>query len=454
MRRLSFATFRVYNVSNIKVSCTLSEPNHTEDAQPDTWVDIRDNVASIFLVNEAAATEKGKMSVAKCIADVLNIDLSFVAMIMVLSTGLDNMMKLQGIGPLILPADDADDDYAPTPMSVIPRIVHLSPTSTAAREGGADGERASRATRSFFNHASRDEATIQPSVVSTDPSQSLLLYVTSERGREDMERSTARARTRGIPPATRFRDTVAASTEPVQQLALPSHLGGTALDLAPMNSTALSSAPARLASSAYIEAGVALGDVNALAEQLQELNVRSSMAPRQSYTFAEIEHPPARALEVGFLGEQHVSTLCRPVSFLRLTVNQVYELLKSTLPDFTGANWTSELRRFAELPPFSGISYADFQYQDHSGELTRQLLPHEPEVHGATPEVFIEVKSTSGSQDNIFHMSSQQFRRVSHVLFLLLDFVLIDRFESNRRLRCGAAGTPTQYPPSSTCYSA
>jgi len=95
------------------------------------------------------------------------------------------------------------------------------------------------------------------------------------------------------------------------------------------------------------------------------------------------------------------------------------------LPNFTVDNWTSELRNgIPDLPPFVGISYADFRYHDLTGELTRQLLPHQPEIHGATPEIFIEVKATTGTQDEIFHMSPLQLRYVSCSLIGLLYLVL------------------------------
>jgi len=310
-RRLQFTAFRVYNVSSIKVSCTLSNPEHTKDTQCATWVSIDDNIANIFLANEAAATALGKLSVGKIIANTLNIDVKFMTA-MILSPDdsitMESVMELFEIGPLVLAAED-DDDYTPTQMPVLPPIVPLSPTSATTGGAAVAEGRPSRASKSFFSQASRDENPIRSSVAPMDPSQSLLLYVTSERGRADMEKSAVRARNGGIPPATRFKDAVAASSELVQNLTLLSHPGGTALDLVPVNSMAPASAPAHSAPRAYIEAGEAQGDVNSLAEQLQELSVRSSIAPRQSYSFTEIEQVPTRALEIGFLGEQYVSAL-------------------------------------------------------------------------------------------------------------------------------------------------
>jgi len=93
----------------------------------------------------------------------------------------------------------------------------------------------------------------------------------------------------------------------------------------------------------------------------------------------------------------------------------VFELLKSTLRDFSADNWTSKLREFADLPSFSGDSHADFQYYDHTGELTRQLLPHDAQVHRerVNPMIYIKVKATSGRTGETFHMTPRQFRRVS-----------------------------------------
>ena len=83
--------------------------------------------------------------------------------------------------------------------------------------------------------------------------------------------------------------------------------------------------------------------------------------------------------------------------------------------NFSHENWTSELRELAGYPPFCGVSPADFVYHDVDGRLTRQLLPNEPALEGATPEYFIEVKSTSGTQDNSFYTSLSQLQTVRSV---------------------------------------
>jgi hypothetical protein len=90
----------------------------------------------------------------------------------------------------------------------------------------------------------------------------------------------------------------------------------------------------------------------------------------------------------------------------------VFEYLRSRLQDFTYANWTSEMREFAEYPAFDGVSHADFQYHDSQGILTGELFPDTPSFLGATPEYFIEVKSTSGAQGDHFFMRESQFLHV------------------------------------------
>lgn len=139
----------------------------------------------------------------------------------------------------------------------------------------------------------------------------------------------------------------------------------------------------------------------------------------------------ARDFEVGFLGEQFVSSLnnpaCRICLCQKLNLLQVYTLLLDTLelPNFTAEdNWTSSLRSRAGFSTF-GREVSDFTYKDTQGTLTRHFsqMRHAytmPEWlitacdNGNAPLYRLEVKSTT-SQDptTTFYMSSGQHKLVS-----------------------------------------
>ncbi len=98
---------------------------------------------------------------------------------------------------------------------------------------------------------------------------------------------------------------------------------------------------------------------------------------------------------------------------------KVYKELIRLLDDFGPDNWTSELREFVPgFTPFRDQAYADFTYLDRQGQLTRAWFGAEKATawHGRWPRYHIEVKSTSGEENEPFHMSRFQMATV-RVLF-------------------------------------
>jgi hypothetical protein len=95
---------------------------------------------------------------------------------------------------------------------------------------------------------------------------------------------------------------------------------------------------------------------------------------------------------------------------------QVYLTLSEQLPEFGPENWTSEFRgKFSGLEPYEGSSLADFKYSDRQGVLSTTLFDKETTAtwEGKWPNYYIEVKSTSEGDGEIFHMSRSQIRHVS-----------------------------------------
>ncbi|EJD42202.1 hypothetical protein AURDEDRAFT_152983 [Auricularia subglabra TFB-10046 SS5] len=84
------------------------------------------------------------------------------------------------------------------------------------------------------------------------------------------------------------------------------------------------------------------------------------------------------ASPVGFLGEKFV-----------------FDLLKTSLPDFTYENWTSELRAYAGYPGLCGDSPSDFVYDDRQGILTRQLFPEWPTSSRSRPRAASRARSST-----------------------------------------------------------
>jgi hypothetical protein len=101
--------------------------------------------------------------------------------------------------------------------------------------------------------------------------------------------------------------------------------------------------------------------------------------------------------------------------FLPTKKKQVYKLLIRTLDDFGPDNWTSELRHLVPgFAPFRSHAYADFTYIDSQGHLTQNWFGPEKAAawQGRWPKYHIEVKSTSGDENEPFHMSPIQMATV------------------------------------------
>lgn len=91
----------------------------------------------------------------------------------------------------------------------------------------------------------------------------------------------------------------------------------------------------------------------------------------------------------------------------------VYHILQAHLPGFTEENWTSELRgKVKGTGSFDGVALADFTYRDEQGMLTGIVFGEDKQRAWAEawPTYHLEVKSTSGGQGNVFHMSASQLR--------------------------------------------
>ncbi|KZV83797.1 hypothetical protein EXIGLDRAFT_304399 [Exidia glandulosa HHB12029] len=101
---------------------------------------------------------------------------------------------------------------------------------------------------------------------------------------------------------------------------------------------------------------------------------------------------------VGYLGEKYV-----------------FDLLKDQLPNFGYENWTSTLRILAGFPAFIAESLADFTYEDTDGSLTEKLYPGSTSAMSPRPEYLMEVKATSGDQNDTFFMSRNQFHQALHL---------------------------------------
>ena len=220
-------------------------------------------------------------------------------------------MKLEGIGTL-KPAVDADrthpTNYKPT---VLPALQQEAPIvlPSVATPGGTvpsnSRSRRSRATKGFFGHASPDVDNGRSSVASTvatiDPKQSLRAYLASHRGRGDFEQMAVRARSVGIPSATCFKDLSAALLQNGNiSMAAQQTIIGSESDLLSVSSksSARSGVP-RIPRSSVGGGSTLIGDVDDIAEEMQELR----LSPTQAY----VEQAPSQVLETGFLGEHYVS---------------------------------------------------------------------------------------------------------------------------------------------------
>ena len=112
---------------------------------------------------------------------------------------------------------------------------------------------------------------------------------------------------------------------------------------------------------------------------------------------------------------------------------KVYELLAKYLsPSFNWENWTSIIKnRVLIHPDYSARGrwpgqreISDLRFNDRGSLLTRHLINGgylDGDIwSGATPEYFIEVKTTTGECGDRFFMSSNQYRLVSAFLCLFV----------------------------------
>lgn len=69
------------------------------------------------------------------------------------------------------------------------------------------------------------------------------------------------------------------------------------------------------------------------------------------------------------------------------------------------------------IPPYRGKSIADFVYNDHNGTLTALLYDDDQRNawKDQWPTYYLEVKSTSRSQKEVFHISGPQVETVSGI---------------------------------------
>lgn len=134
----------------------------------------------------------------------------------------------------------------------------------------------------------------------------------------------------------------------------------------------------------------------------------SSPSKRPTVPTADLDVSP-----IGYLGEKFVRARPFRGAPRWLIPAQVFDLLKDHLPKFSYENWTSSLRILAGFPAFIGESLADFSYVDTDGALTEKLYPGSGHLLSASPvEYLIEVKATSGEQNDVFYMSRNQFHQV------------------------------------------
>jgi hypothetical protein len=117
--------------------------------------------------------------------------------------------------------------------------------------------------------------------------------------------------------------------------------------------------------------------------------------------------------EVGFLGEQYI-----------------VKVLKQRIDDFDeNVHWTSKLRRYANIPSYNNAEVTDLEYQDRNGYLSRLLrswtngdVPDWLEqacIRGNTtwPKYWLEVKTTTGSCETPFFITTHQHQLVSSSIF-------------------------------------
>ena len=86
----------------------------------------------------------------------------------------------------------------------------------------------------------------------------------------------------------------------------------------------------------------------------------------------------------------------------------MFRKLKESLPGFSMDNWTSCLRHYAGFPNCEE-GPSDFVYKGDMSAIQKLFKLTE---NGNWKTVYIEVKATSRSSKDYFHLSASQFERV------------------------------------------
>ena len=97
---------------------------------------------------------------------------------------------------------------------------------------------------------------------------------------------------------------------------------------------------------------------------------------------------------------------------------QVYNTLSKVLPNFGPENWTSRSRgKFPGQKPYTGPCVTNFNYSDSCGTLTGLLYDEETKEawKDKWPTYRLDVISTSGKPDEMFHMTRAQIEQVSGI---------------------------------------
>jgi hypothetical protein len=187
--------------------------------------------------------------------------------------------------------------------------------------------------------------------------------------------------------------------------------------------------------------------------QSQSLGSKAMSTGKRIYssTVAHTAHSKGETQETlyeqqnGVLGEYWVSstTTCLVFVIGLPTGAQAYNYFLEKLPGFGPDNWTSELRCYAPgMTPYEGSSVLDFIYHDNEGILTKLWLGEDKmeEWRDQWPAYHVEVKGTSGTAQEAFHISRRQLEIVSIISFLELSRSII--------LTHMKTGLAPQYPES------
>ncbi|KAH7102342.1 hypothetical protein BKA62DRAFT_769775 [Auriculariales sp. MPI-PUGE-AT-0066] len=380
-RTLPVDSVRVFNVEKVAVTYSL-KAIHEHVQEVDSWVQRRDKILDVFLTKGSTDSDNKHTALASLLSREMGMDTMICFVLLTQDTGtIETLLRCENVGPLDpdLPIGaelEFNIPACPPPPAADSTASHATSGSSAG--GGGRGGR------------TREQ-----------PEDALRNFLASTTGIEEMDSLAVYARDTAFPAAVRFAPNAATgvltgghgvSTLTADLENTTTHPTTASFSADQQNDT-LSGArnPDAQLRALPSEASAHQTSVDTIVDRISSLDLSDIVGHVSVARGSDFD---ARALQVGFLGEKFV-----------------YDFLCEHLPNFDLVNWTSELRHFGGLPAFRGVSYADFQYHDHTGTLTRLLLPHETALHGATPEVFIEVKSTSGSQSNTFFIRRQQFRK-------------------------------------------